>query len=202
MTRAGTLSWVLVFGATLAACGGRQNLDPPDDDGGTGAGGAAGSPLLGPVDFSQAPTQIPMTCDHGIGAVAFVNPCEVGMNLFGEGATTPGADETECHFAGQGAPIVWSFVLPLYKIAMNPGAPLQIPDDVPSVPAENPLAELGGQEASVASVSGVLTFSRVDPTGRAFIGHLRGTVTWNGSVDATITCVVDAPFWGAPGEFL
>ena len=202
MTPAGTLSWVLALGAALAACGGRQNLDPPADDGGTGAGGAAGSALFGPVDLTQAPAEVPMTCDHGIGSVAFVNPCEVGMNLFGPTATTPGENETECHFAGPGAQVVWSFLLPLDKIVMDPGTPLQVPGDLRQVPAEGTSVQLGGQAATVASVAGVVTFSRVDPAGRAFIGHLTGTITWNGSVDPTITCAVDAPFWGEPGEFL
>lgn len=46
-----------------------------------------------------------------------------------------------------------------------------------------------------------MTFSRVDGPGRAFVARLEGTFTWTEATGGTFSCAVDAPFWGAPGEF-
>jgi hypothetical protein len=63
------------------------------------------------------------------------------------------------------------------------------------------LVDVGGQQARVSSDSGAMTFIRVDPSNRAFVARFDGSVTWTESSGATFSCSVDAPLWGAPGEF-
>jgi hypothetical protein len=185
-------------GAALAAGCGGQTLQARDDAGGVGdAGGATAT--IGPVDLTQAPTEIMMDCDHGVGQVAFVNPCLVGQNLAGSQRGI-GLHETECQLLGGNGAIAWAFLLPLSTIAMSPDQPLTFSTNLPAPPTGRP-AEIGGVQAGVSHVDGTMTFSRVDPSGRAFIGHFTGTITWTGSSGA-FSCAVDAPFWGAPGNFL
>jgi hypothetical protein len=47
-----------------------------------------------------------------------------------------------------------------------------------------------------------MTFSRVDPTARAFIAHFKGTIGWKTTTGSTFSCAFDGPLWGAPGSFL
>jgi hypothetical protein len=190
-----TRALIVAVGVILAGCGGRQGLSPPDDAGSESAPAAA---TIGPVDLTQAPAQLPLSCDQGIGALAFDNPCLVGTNLSGGGGT--GFHETECRFHGMGDPVAWSFVLPLSEIAQNPDHPLSFPSDFPPTPTAMAV-DVDGQQAAVAHVAGAVTFSRVDPTARAFSAWFKGTISWTGTTAAAFTCVVDAPFWGAPGGF-
>jgi hypothetical protein len=186
--------------ATLAGCGGRQTLDlPADGDAGTDAGTTTRA-TIGPVDLTQAPAELPTTCDHGIGLVAFDNPCLVGFNLGGAPATT-GVHVVECTLAVAGHPIAWSFILPLAQLAAEPDKPLTFPKDFPAGPPGNQPIGIGGQPAGLSGVTGTVTFSRVDPTGRAFVARLVGTMTWTQGSGSKVSCAVDAPFWGAPGSF-
>jgi hypothetical protein len=187
----------LSFGAALAGCGGRQGLMPADD---ADAGATAGA-SIGPVDLTGAPPELAMTCDHGIGTLAFDNPCLVGMNLLGD-LSKPGEHEIECHLAGPGHPIVWAFLVPLAQIAQHPDQPLTFPSSFPTSPTSGMRVDVGGHKAGVSSAAGTVTFSRVDPTGRAFIARFNGTITWKETTGSTFSCAVDAPFWGAPGGFL
>jgi hypothetical protein len=203
MERTRTLCVSIVLGAALAGCGGRQGLSPADDGdlGGGVDGGAPAPSAVGPIDLSQAPAQLALHCDQGVGALAFVNPCQVGLNL-ANGGTTPGFHETECHLVGAGDPIVWAFLLPLAQIAAHPDRALSFPADFPTSPTSGSPAIVGGKPASVSSVAGTMSFSRVDPTARAFIARFQGAVTWTRPTGSTFSCALDGPFWGAPGSFL
>lgn len=187
------LSLMLV--ALAGGCGGRSISQT--SDAGTDLAGR-----IGPVDLSQAPAVLGMTCGADAGGLAFEMPCLVGMNLAGSGQAGPGWHATECRMAQAGTPLAWSFILPLQAIARDPGAVLTFPGDVSSPPPAPGTIDLRGEPARVSSVTGTLTFSRVDPSGRAFIGAFSGTVTWKATSGAETTCTVDGPFWGAPGGFI
>jgi len=186
---------IAVMAAALAGCGGRQNLLLPPD--GTDAGG--GTATIGPVDLTQAPTELAMSCDHGVGTLAFENPCLVGNDL-GGGGSGIGVHEVECRFAVSGNPITWTFLLPLAQVVASPSEPLASP----LLPGgfTGTLVDVGGQGASVSGFTGTITFSRVDPTNRAFIARLQGTMTWRRQTGSTFSCQIDSPFWGAPGDFI
>jgi hypothetical protein len=192
-------TWVVCVAASLMAalsgCGGRQNLLLPPD--GTDAGGVAtATATLGLVDFTQAPAELAMTCDHGVGTLAFDNPCLVGQNLSGGGI---GIHEVECTLAASGHPITWTFLLPLAQVIASPAKPLAFP--LPPGAPLGTLIDVGGQGASVSGFADAITFSRVDPTNRAFVARLKGTMTWKRQSGATFSCTIDSPFWGAPGNF-
>ena len=190
MTRA---AWVVVAVA-VAGCGGRQNLLlPPEDDAG------ATPSKIGTVDLSEAPSTLPTTCDHGIGSVTFDDPCLVGVNLANTDPTSIGLHAVECHLEASAHPVAWSFTLPLARVVASPDATYAFPTDLMRVPEGQ--VDVGGQPATVSSVSGTMTFSRVDPTMRSFAAHLTGTILWTGADGTTFQCVVDAPLWGAPGTF-
>jgi hypothetical protein len=182
----------ILIAAAFAGCGGRQGLLPADDD-----GSAPASASIGSVDLTQAPRQLALSCDQGVGQLAFDNPCQVGANLTGHGGV--GFHETECHLSGAGHPVAWSFILPLSTVAANPARPLAFPSDFPIAPPSMDAVEVAGQEASVVGVVGTVSFSRVDPTTRAFSASFKGTISWNGA--EKFSCVVDGALWGAPGSF-
>lgn len=46
-----------------------------------------------------------MTCNHGVGTLAFDNPCLVGQNVAGGGSGI-GVHEVECTIAAAGLPII------------------------------------------------------------------------------------------------
>jgi hypothetical protein len=198
--RTAALTLALVLG-----CGGRS-LSPSANG---PVGGSSGSPpadaaadladRIGPVDLSQAPATFNMTCDGGLGSVVFQMPCLVGMNLSGQGGV--GFHATECRLAQPGAPLAWSFILQLGTLARDPGTILRFPEDVPSAPVPGPV-EIQGMSVRISSVTGKLSFSRVDPSARAFIGAFSGTTVWTRSDGVQISCQADGPFWGAPGGFL
>src|SRR5450432_323831 len=177
----------VVLWLAAAGCGGRQQLLQPDDS--TGATGVA---TIGPVDLTQAPPTLPMTCDSGVGTIAFDDPCLVGSDLSGAPASV-GIHEVECTFSSAGHPIAWAFLLPLAQIASDPDQPLTFP--APMTPSSGQVVDVAGQQARVFSVAGSLTFSRVDPPGRAFSAHFQGTITWVGVAGSMFTCAVDAPLF-------
>lgn len=172
----------------LLACGG-------------GAGSAGSTAALGPVDLSQAPSALTMTCDGGA-APSLQMPCLVGLDLAGQDPNAAGIHATECRLATSEHPLVWSFLFPLADVRANPSTSLQAPADMPSVTGGAQAIELGGESASVSSVTGDLTFTRVDPTARAFSGTFKGTVVWTGLSGAQTSCRIDGPLWGGPGTFL
>lgn len=163
-------------------------------------GGGGATATIGPVDLTQAPTEITLNCDHGVGQVVFVNPCLVGMNLAGPQAGI-GIHEMECQLRGGSGAVAWAFLLPLGEIALHPNQALTFPTNLPPAAPSGRSAEVGGKIAGVSAVAGTMTFLRVDPNGRAFTGHLSGTITWTGT-NGAFSCAADAPFWGAPGNFL
>ena len=81
-------------------------------------------------------------------------------------------------------------------------APLHAPAGLPTVTGSQQAITLGGEPATMSSVSGDLTFARVDPTARAFAGAFKGTIVWMGASGAQTSCGIDGAFWGAPGDFL
>ena len=175
-----------------AGCGGRQNLFLPPDDGGAAGAGATGFPETAAVDVSQAPPQLSMSCDHGVGTIAIVDPCLVGHS-FNISSGEAGTHAVECRLATPSRPLLWSFVVNL--------PPLENPvTTFPIVPGQAPV-QVGGQEATVSKVTGSLTYSRIDPSNRAFIAHFTGVVTWTDASGVTFNCSVDGPLWGAPGGF-
>jgi hypothetical protein len=179
--------------ASAVGCGGRQILLEPPDDGGAGTGGQG---LTAPVDLTQAPSQIPMACSVGgaIVNVAFDNPCLVGHTLFGHDPSEAGAHAIECTLAAAGHPVAWSFVLSL----PTTDNPVTFFSNV----SPNSGVQIAGLQAHVTKAEGTLTFSRVDPSNRAFIARFTGTLTWTTDPSpTTFTCTVDAPLWGAPGGF-
>ncbi|HEY2900920.1 MAG TPA: hypothetical protein VGL59_10120 [Polyangia bacterium] len=157
--------------------------------------------VVGPVDLSQAPAALTMTCDHGVGQVAFANPCLVGGNLASAKLDSVGNHETECSLAGEGGEVAWAFILPLSAIAQRPDQPLTFQKGQVSTPPSGQPIEVAGQTASVTDVAGTMTFLRLDPSARAFIGHFQGQIDWLGA-NGAFSCTVDADLWGAPGGFI
>jgi hypothetical protein len=156
---------------------------------------------IGPVDLTKAPPTLPITCDKCSGALAFEMPCLVGMSILPD-RSQPGYHVTECRMAQSGSPLVWQFLLPLAELARNPGMIVRFPEDTPSPPRSSDTIDIGGERAQISTINGSLTFSRVDPSGRAFAGAISGTVVWRTSSGAETTCQIDGPFWGAPGDFI
>jgi hypothetical protein len=218
-----TRTWALAAAlALVASCGGRQTLDLPADDDGTagtsataGNGGAAGAtaaagnsgaagafgaagamaPAVGFIDLRQAPPTFSMKCDSGVGVITFVNPCLVGQALGGTSdPTSTSAREVECTVATPAGDVGWSFLM-IFPPLQNPQTFL------PLTPTAS-VVDLGnGQQARISMVTGALTFSRVDPTNRAFVARFIGGVTWTEPSGATFQCTIDTPVWGAPGGF-
>ena len=175
--------------ALAAGCGGAT---VSDDN-----GGAPKAAMIGTVDLGHAPSELAMTCDHGVGRIAFDNPCLVGQNLNGV-SSSPGVHEVECTLQASSHPVAWTFLL----ILANPAASLRLPDQVPRGSPTGMPFTIDGRRAGISGVSGTLSFSRVDPANRAFVAQLTGTMIWTDSSGATFSCAVDDPLWGAPGNFL
>jgi len=166
---------------------------PPDETAAGGAGGASAPTLtIGPVDLTQAPAQLTMSCDGGVGMITIDNPCLVGHSLEPNALET-GPHEIECTLAASVHPIVWSFEL-FIPVTQNPVTVL------PETPS-GLLVDVGGRQARVSRATGAMTFTRVDPSNRAFVARFDGSVTWTEPSGATFSCSVDGPLWGAPGGF-
>jgi hypothetical protein len=181
--------------AIVTGCGGRQGLLQPSGDatGAAGAAGAAGSTVtIGLVDVTQAPAQVSMNCDSGVGIIAIDNPCLVGHS-FGGNPSDAGAHEIECTLATVTHPIVWSFEL-FIPVTENPVTVL------PETPS-GVLVDVGGRQARVSRTTGTMTFVRVDPSNRAFVARFDGVITWTEPSGATFSCAVGSSLWGAPGPF-
>jgi hypothetical protein len=199
LRRTGQTIRMLIAGAFLAGCGGRQVLGQPDDAP-VGATPAAAS--VGAVDLSQAPAELEASCDQGVGTIAFRNPCLVSQSLGGDPAEL-GIHEVECSLATPDHPMTWSFLFSLAEVAANPDRPVDLPGAYATTsPTSGAPVDVGGRRAGVSGVAGTLTFSRVDPTNRAFVARFQGTMTWKDAAGTTFSCAVDAPLWGAPGSFL
>jgi hypothetical protein len=186
---------MVVVGGVLAGCGGQSDGVP--------AAGAPAAASVGPVDLSQAPAQFVATCDHDVGAVAFRNPCLVGVSL-GQGQEAAlGVHEVECSLATPANPMTWSFLISLAAAEANPDVPVDLPGAfaVPS-PTSGAPADVASRRAGVSGVAGSLTFSRIDPSSRAFAARFQGTMTWKDASGATFSCTLDGPLWGAPGSFM
>ena len=163
--------------------------------------GGGGTPTrtdrIGPVDLTQAPATLSMTCT-GIASLSFEMPCLIGFDLPG----AAGVHATECRLAQTDRPLVWSFLFPLASVRADPSTSLRAPLDLPTVTGIQQPIVLEGEPATMSSVTGDLMFSKVDPTARAFIGTFTGTVVWTSTTGAQTPCQIDGPFWGAPGDFL
>jgi hypothetical protein len=168
---------------------------------GSGGGApAAGDNSIGPVDLTQAPASLAMTC-AGTGSLAFEMPCLMGFDLFGQDTNAAGVHATECRLAAPSRPIVWSFLFPLAAVRADPTMPLQT-SGLQAEPGTEQAILLQGEAAMISSVKADLTFSRVDPTNRAFIGRFTGSVVWTSASGTQTPCQIDGPFWGGPGNFL
>lgn len=222
-------SWAFAAAlALVASCGGRQMLDlPATTDAAAGASGAVGrtgsagmfggagetgvagaagvagtsgaagasAVAVGFIDLTQAPPTFSMTCDSGVGVITFVNPCLVGQVLGGDhDPTSPGPHEVECTVATPAGNVGWSFEV-IFPPLQNPQTILPLTPTALGVDLGN------GQQARISMVTGALTFSRVDPTNRAFVARFIGGVTWTEPSGATFQCKMDTPVWGAPGPF-
>ncbi len=155
----------------------------------------------GPVDLAEAPATLTMTCGAG-SSVALEMPCLIGLDLSGQDPNGTGVHATECREASADRPLVWSFLFPLASARANPSTPLQAPADLPTVAGPGQPIDLAGDSVTMSSVTGALTFSRVDPSVRAFAGTFKGTIVWADQSGAQTSCQVDGPFWGGPGDFL
>jgi len=204
-----TLS-VLAALALGYGCGGRQMLDLPAAGGGgaapsgaAGATGGAGStgtagaiggtggvfpmPMVGPIDFTEAPASFSMYCDGALGQIMFWNPC-----LVGQGIGNSPIHEVECT-SGSTGQIGWSFLVVL-PLTQNPETVLPLTPSALAVIGDN-------VSASITKVDGALTFERVTPDERGFVAGFRGNVTMTDPTGATYSCFVDATIWAAPGGF-
>jgi hypothetical protein len=108
--------------------------------------------------------------------------------------------EVECTLAAAGHPITWTFLLPLGQVIGQPTKPISFPLPPGGIPGRS--ISVDGTLASVSGFAGAITFSRVDPTNRAFVARLKGTMTWTEQSGSTFSCQIDSPFWGAPGGFV
>lgn len=168
---------------------------------GSGSPSGSNAASVGPVDLTKAPATLDMACGGGVGTVTLEQPCLVGFNFAGDQAV-PGYHATECRLARTDRPLAWTFILPLAQVAQAPGTSLHLPNQASTVNDGETPVWLAGSAASVLSVTGDLSFSRVDPDARAFSGRLDATVTWKTTSGGQIECTVQGPFWGAPGQFL
>jgi hypothetical protein len=184
---AGRIVSLLAFCFGSLACGG-------------GGGPTGSSPEVAPVDVSQSPAALTMTCDGGA-SLSVAMPCLIGLNLAGQDPDTAGTHATECRLATSDKPLVWSFLFPLAAVRADPATSLHAPADMPTAGAAQAI-QLNGESASISNITGDLTFTRVDPTARAFSGAFKGTIVWTSSSSTQTTCQIDGPFWGAPGNFL
>src|SRR5262249_5055034 len=137
--------------------------------------------------------------DHGVGVVTFVDPCLVGSNFASGDPSSIGVHAVECDLETPAHPLAWAFVMPLARIVASPDATYAFPADFPRTPTGQ--VSVGGRAAIVSSVAGTMTFSRIDPTNRAFTARLTGKIIWTEAGGSTFQCAVDAPLWGAPGNF-
>jgi hypothetical protein len=134
-----------------------------------------------------------MSCDGGVGTIAVDSPCLVGHSLLGNPLET-GPHEIECTLATSVHPVAWSFLLFIPPATQNP---VTVFPETPS----GLLVDVGLRQARASSMTGAMTFIRVDPSNRAFVAQFDGVVTWTDSSGTTFSCSVDGPLWGAPGDF-
>jgi hypothetical protein len=155
-----------------------------------GGTGKTGDNLIGAVDLTQAPSTLTMSCGAGVTA-ALEMPCLIGLDLAGQDPNAVGVHATECRLASPDQPLVWSFLFPLGAVRADPSTSLRAPADLPALTG-----------ITMSTVTGDLTFSRVDPAARAFIGAFHGDIAWTDPSGTQTSCQIDGPLWGAPGDFL
>ena len=164
-------------------------------------GDSASPPGVGPINASEQPSSLPMTC-AGREALAFKLPCLVGMNITGH-TDEPGYHVVECQLAGQPDQTAVSFIISLPQLPALLNEPVSIPfANVP--PAPPGLGVPLDGENFAGTLSGVATFTQVDVDGRAFVARLeQGHVTWNGSRGGNFACnTIDGTFWAVAGWFV
>jgi hypothetical protein len=164
----------------------------------------AGEDRIGPVDLTQAPLTLSMTC-AGTAALALEMPCRIGLALNSQDLNAVGIHAMECRLAQPERPLVWTSLFPLGHVRAAPSKPLQAPSSLRPVTGvgEQAIVLQGEREpATMSDVTGDLTFSKVDPTVRAFMGTFTGSVVWTSASGTQTSCQIDGPFWGAPGDFL
>lgn len=204
------LTWLAACGSKGPAAAGPRDAGaetqaPPDAAGAEPEPDAANTTpddRVGPVDLTLAPASVAMTCDGAAGTVTLVQPCLVGMDLRAAGEMVPGIHAVECRLADGAHPLAWSFLLPMAMVAHDPGHVLQIPGESPTVPNLADSITLGSVQAKLTTVTGGVTFSRVDPVGRAFAATIDAKAVWKPTSGPDITCDLRGPLWGAPGDFL
>jgi hypothetical protein len=204
-------------GNPLAVSEGARDADvlgansPPVNDG-THDAGVPATVLTGSVDLSQAPTSLEMSCNRDVGSLAFKMPCEIGESLLSDRLKL-GANEVDCHVTASGQPLVWTFILAFYNVLQHPDRPVTFPngvqgqsnqsiDFIPPPPGLTRPIDIGGEQFWVSGAAGTISFSRIDSSGRAFSGQLKGRFDWTSATGSTFSCEVDGPFWGGPGNFL
>ena len=165
--------------------------------------GAAEEDRIGPVDLTQAPLTLSMTC-AGAASLALEMPCRIGLALNSQSLDAVGIHAMECRLAQSERPLVWTSLFPLGQVRAAPSTPLQAPSSLSPVTGGEQAIVLKGQPepATMSGVTGNLRFSKVDPTARAFIGTFTGSVVWTTASGTQTSCQIDGPFWGAPGDFL
>ncbi|MDB4982889.1 MAG: hypothetical protein JWM82_3641, partial [Myxococcales bacterium] len=146
-------AWAVIAAAAVG-CGGRQILMPADVVGDSSLPAAT----IAPVDVTQAPPTLSMSCDHGVGTIVFVDPCLVGGAVGTSTVSSLGVHEVECQLSTPGHPMVWSFLVALDEVARDPTKPLTFPTDLPRSPTSGAVVAVGGRSARVSSVQGTVTF--------------------------------------------
>jgi hypothetical protein len=190
----------------VVGCGGRANAPDTDAAAGAGASGFAGSPTevggasssagapgVGPIDTTGLPEAFPEPlCDGPLKSIHLVLPCKVGMPL-------SAFNVVECYdTAGRTA---LSFEIELAKAASSIGQPLPFSSAFPHVPTTS--LEVGGVNYT-GTLQGTVTFTQVDPAGRAFVASLtRPSVAWKDATGTETDCDLDPmELWATPGNFL
>lgn len=204
---------VCALASSVMGCGGQLAGRAEPSDGGSVVPMDSGGPIpakdasagsgvvIGPIDFSKAPQELALDCTGSAGHLAFKNPCLVGLDM-ATASDVLGVHETECVLAGTDRP-VWSFLLPLARIAQQPNMPLRFPGDLPSPPPGAYPIDLGGESFTSSILDeGTLEFKQIDPPKRAFIAQVEAKFQWTGNRGSSFVCSARGPLWGAPGSFL
>lgn len=188
----------------VVACGGRASDAGTESNAGApgfagspteiaGATSSAGAPGVGPIDTTGLPQEFPEPlCDGPLKSLRLALPCKVGMPL-------GSFNVVECYdSAGHTA---LSFRIELGKAASSIGRALPFAATLPEVPTTS--IEVNG-ERYTGSLNGSVTFTQVDPAGRAFVAFLtREFVAWKDAAGTRTDCDYDPmQLWATPGDFL
>ncbi len=190
----------IAFVVLALSCGGRAESQGSTGSGGSNAAGgvagssssAAGAPGVGPIDTAGLPTELPLVCPDEVAVPKLKLPCKIGGSLLGGVEGPESVNVLECYDSS--GTTAFSTVIPFGKLPTLLNQPLQMP--FAALPAPPPEGTL--------KLSGTVTFSKVDPVGRAFVALLvGGSVSYVGSNGETVTCKIpDTPFWAVQGQFI